>query len=92
MYKKIIFTALLGSAALANSVHAGRGSGSPNDPTIDATLVDAKQSVLIIQGDHFGTTTPSVFLGKWQLKLKESSDENVSSAPFFTTIFVADRE
>ena len=49
MYRKALFTTLLGTALLTNGVEAGRGNGSPNDPRIDATKVDSQQTLLTIQ-------------------------------------------
>ncbi len=77
MYRKALFTTLLGTALLTNGVEAGRGNGSPNDPRIDATKVDSQQTLLTIQGDHFGSSMPSVVMGRWQLKVKTHSNQEI---------------
>lgn len=77
MYKQILFATLLGGTVMfTHSTHAGGRGGVPA-PWIDHALIDAKQSVLTIQGHSFGQTMPSVFLGKLPLKVRESSDKQI---------------
>lgn len=79
MYKQILFATLLGGTVLfTHSTHAGgRGGVGVSAPWIDSALIDAKQSVLTIQGHSFGRAKPSVFLGKLPLKIRESSDQEI---------------
>lgn len=75
MYRKALFTALLGTALLTNGVEAG--IGSPHAPMIETTQVDGRQALLIIRGQHFGSATPTVVMGQWQLKVREHSEQRI---------------
>lgn len=79
MYKRVLFATLLGGTVLFTlSAHAGgRGGAGVAAPWIDSAQIDAKQSVLTIQGHSFGRTKPSVLLGKLPLRIRESTDREI---------------
>jgi hypothetical protein len=82
MYKTRILVVLLAHGlTLAASVQAG-GGGSVPSPQVEGTWVDAKQSIITIQGRDFGLNTPLVMLGERSLKVRLSSrNEIVAELP-----------
>lgn len=79
----LLLSSIAGAYAVAGVASAGgRGTYVPPSPTIVKTAIDAKESVLVITGRHFGTVTPTVTLADVVLDVKRFSEyEVVASLP-----------
>jgi len=74
--KKVIAISFAATLLAAHMVEAG-GRGNSAEPWIDSTRIDTQRSIVTVQGDRFGSATPSVYLGKQPLKVIESSDQEI---------------
>ena len=72
-----VILVVVGLALPGFATSGGRGWPTPPTPEILSTTVDLRESLMVIGGRHFGSTTPAVTLGHRLLKVNSFSDNEV---------------